>query len=108
MTWRKKKTQNEINVVQILEDIKMSIHNRILSGEYETKREELRFEALRRACILISRLVEIDYHMDVILKPIKFENYRCNCGRCDGNYNKKRLEERITKEVKTYFMKGLD
>ena len=86
----------------------MSIHNRILSGEYETEREQLRFEALRRACILLDKFNMLDYHMDVVLKPIKFEDYKCNCGRCDGGYNKKRLEERIAKEMKAYFIKELE
>ena len=98
----------DINIVAILEEIKTSVRHRILNGEYDTEREELKFEALRRAGLLLVKLQEIDYHMDVILKPIKFENFKCSCGRCDGNYNKKRLEERIAKEIKEYFMKGLE
>ena len=115
MTGEKNITQ-DINIVSILNDIKLSISNHLRGTEkyIETGTENpehklywIRYEALRRAEIILAKLQEIDYHMDVILKPIKFSNFKCNCGRCDGNFNKKRLEEAISKAVKEYFEEGI-
>ena len=112
----KENITQEINIVSILNDIKISISNHlkgiekyIMTGEEnpEHKLYWTRYEALRRAEIILAKLQEIDYHMDVILKPIKFSNFKCNCGRCDGNFNKKRLEETLSKEIKEYFEKGI-